>query len=168
MIWTKSPAAGKATVRYMLHRPDREGHRGYRDLWGADGGMEKVDAYALLDAAPRGATVYKVVVAPSADEDRQRDLDLQELARQTMEEIERRVGQPVRWAASVHDNHSDHRHVHAVAVLPRRLDKPDLVAVKEATTLEAHLQRAIRDQGRTHAAAYERAGAQSWTQELSL
>jgi len=145
--WTTA-ARAKGTVRYMQHRPDREGHRGHRELFGADGALEKIDAYELLDAAPRGAVPYKLVVAPSDAEDRGHDLDMRDLARETIEAISRQMGQPIRWAGSLHEDHSAHRHVHAVAVLPRKLNPQDLTAIREATSAEALAQRSIRDQVR--------------------
>ena len=46
---------------------------------------------------------------------------------QTIEEIIAAQGitTPVVWVAAVHDDHTDKNHVHALAAIQGRLDKPD-------------------------------------------
>jgi hypothetical protein len=45
----------------------------------------------------------------------------------------------------VHDDHTDKNHVHALAALQGRLDKPDLDQIREAATLACLEQRRERD-----------------------
>ena len=55
---------------------------------------------------------------------------------QTIEEIITAQGitTPVVWVAAVHDDHTDKHHVHALAALQGRLDKPDVRRLIAATT----------------------------------
>ena len=55
--------------------------------------------------------------------------------------VEERVGTPVIWVAAVHDDHTDKRHVHALAAVQGRLEKPDLRRLIEATTEACREQR---------------------------
>jgi hypothetical protein len=49
------------------------------------------------------------------------------------------------WVAAVHDDHTDKRHIHALAVVKGRLNVDDLAALRETATAEAQLQRQARD-----------------------
>jgi hypothetical protein len=118
-------AADKGHVRYAVHRSDELGQRAYRDVWGPDGARTKDDAYALLDGAERRDYVYRLTLSPDPHADGQR-LDLPAWTRDVM----RQVG-PARWVAVAHE-HSEHRHVHVVAVSPRRLDVADFRAMRAA------------------------------------
>ena len=80
--YTKIRKAAKATVRYIMHRPNREGSRAARDLFGIDGFMEKYHAYALIDGAQKGSVFYRVAFSPDpSKEDTFKDLDLVWLTR---------------------------------------------------------------------------------------
>jgi hypothetical protein len=59
--------------------------------------------------------------------------------------IEQRVQTPVMWAAAVHDDHTDKRHIHALAAVQGRLEKPDLACLIEETTQACLEQRNERD-----------------------
>jgi hypothetical protein len=53
-----------------------------------------------------------------------------------------------RWiemVAAIHDDHTDKRHIHALAVVKGRLKREDLQALIHAATEEAQLQRHARD-----------------------
>jgi hypothetical protein len=62
-----------------------------------------------------------------------------------MQTIEERVRTPVIWVATVHDDHTDKRHIHALAAVQGRIDKPDLDQIREATTAACLEQRRERD-----------------------
>ena len=63
----------------------------------------------------------------------------------TMQTIEERVRTPVIWVAAVHDDHTDKRHIHALAAVQGRLEKPDLLCLRDATTQACLAQRRERD-----------------------
>jgi hypothetical protein len=60
-----------------------------------------------------------------------------------MKRLEKRFKTVIPWAGALHDDHTDIRHVHILAALPRRLQKYELEAlIQEATVL---CQRERRD-----------------------
>ncbi|MDQ3830010.1 MAG: hypothetical protein M3361_12040, partial [Candidatus Tectomicrobia bacterium] len=137
----------KATIRYIQHRPGKDHERLIRPLFGSDGPMQRLEAYQLIDEAPKGTVFFRVVINPDPEkEDRLRDLDMRQVAQMTMQSIEARVRTPVIWAAAVHDDHTDKRHIHALAAVQGRLDKPDLDYLIESTTQACLEQRRERDQ----------------------
>jgi len=53
-----------------------------------------------------------------------------------MQRLEKRIKTTIPWAGSLHDDHTDIRHVHILAALPRRLQKYELEAlIRETTTI---------------------------------
>lgn len=136
----------KATIRYMQHRPGKDQERVTRTLFGSDGPMQRVEAYQFIDDAPKGTVFFRIVINPDPEkEDRHRDLDMRAIAQITMLTIEKRVQTPVIWTAAVHDDHTDKRHIHALAAVQGRLDKPDIASLIEETTQACLTQRGERD-----------------------
>jgi hypothetical protein len=156
-------AKAKDTVRYIQHRPDKDKERVMRPLFTSDGPMTRLEAYQFIDEAPKGTKFFTIIINPDPDkEDTRKDLDMRAITittMQTIEEIVRAQGitTPVVWVAAVHDDHTDKNHVHALASLQGRLDKPDLDRIREATTaacleqrreLDRTLERQARERGR--------------------
>jgi hypothetical protein len=136
----------KATIRYIQHRPGKDHERLIRTLFGSDGPMQRLEAYQFIDEAPKGTVFFRIVVSPDPEnEDHQRDLDMRAIAQIAMQTIEARVRTPVIWAAAVHDDHTDKRHIHALAAVQGRLDKPDLEYLIQSTTQACLEQRRERD-----------------------
>src|SRR5687768_9760637 len=143
---TVGNAKVKATIRYIQHRPGKDHERLTRTLFNSDGPMQRLEAYQFIDEAPKGTVFFRIVVSPDPEqEDRHRDLDMRAIAQTTMLTIEQRVQTPVIWAAAVHDDHTDKRHIHALAAIQGRLDKPDLDCLIQATTQACLEQRKERD-----------------------
>jgi hypothetical protein len=137
----------KATIRYIQHRPGKDHERAVRTLFNSDGPMQRLEAYQFIDEAPKGTVFFRIVINPDPEqEDRHRDLDMRVIAQATMLTIEQRVQTPVLWAAAVHDDHTDKRHIHALAAVQGRLDRPDLDCLIEETTQACLEQRRERDQ----------------------
>jgi hypothetical protein len=144
---TVGNAKVKATIRYIQHRPGKDHERVIRTLFGSDGPMQRLEAYQFIDEAPKGTVFFRLVVSPDPEqEDHSRDLDMRAIAQITMQTIEARVRTPVIWAAAVHDDHTDKRHIHALAAVQGRLDKSDLACLIEETTQACLEQRRERDQ----------------------
>jgi hypothetical protein len=100
----------------------------------------------MVEDAPKGRYFYRFVINPApVDEDQEKDLPLREIIEHTMQTLERRIQQKVQWVAAVHDDHTDKRHIHALAVVMGRLKREDLQVLIEAATEEAQLQRHARD-----------------------
>jgi len=140
----------KATLRYMTHRRDQEGARVTRTLFGFDGTLSKAQAYTMIDEVPRRGTMfYRVVVSPDPKrEDRFKDLSLADLTIDTMLALEASLGRSVQFIATIHDDHSPHRHVHALLLLHgRRLTRADFAILRVVATGQARTQRRERDQG---------------------
>ena len=146
----------KATIRYIQHRPGKDKERIYRNLFGIDGYMGRWQAYRMIDDAQKGRYFYRVIINPDpVNEDKERDLPLRGIVEYTMQILEERTNTPVQWVAAVHDDHTDKRHIHALAVVKGRLNRNDLEALIKAATQEAQLQREARDLMR-EAEAYQR------------
>jgi hypothetical protein len=45
--YTKSSGAAKAAIRYIEHRPGREGEKVKRELYSRDGSVERGEAYRM-------------------------------------------------------------------------------------------------------------------------
>jgi hypothetical protein len=133
-------AKAKDTVRYIQHRPDKDKERVMRPLFTSDGPMTRQEAYQFIDEAPKGTKFFTIIISPDPEkEDTHKDLDMRALTMTTMQTIEelitaQGITTPVVWVAAVHDDHTDKNHVHALASIQGRLDKPDLDRVREATT----------------------------------
>jgi hypothetical protein len=133
-------AKAKDNVRYIQHRPDKDKEAVMRPLFGSEGPMTRLEAYQFIDEAPKGTKFFTIIINPDPDkEDTHKDLDMRAITMTTMQTIEeiitaQGITTPVIWVAAVHDDHTDKNHVHALAALQGRLDKPDLDRIREATT----------------------------------
>ena len=166
-------AKAKDTVRYIQHRAGKDGERVMRPLFTNDSPMTRLEAYQFIDEAPKGTKFFTIIISPDpTTEDTYHDVDMRALTittMQTVEEIMRGQGisSPVVWVAAVHDDHTDKNHVHALASLQGRLDKPDLRRLIDGTTqtcLEQRreLDRALERQGR------QRDRGEEWEPEPQL
>jgi hypothetical protein len=149
--FTKSKGGIKAALRYMAHRPDREGERITRDLFGHDGGRRKADFYQMIDAH-KGITYFRFVLNfDPKREDKRRDLDLRAITRQTIRALEDRLQRQIDFIAVEHNNHGKNklRHIHAILpiklVRGERLISADFKFLRDYATQKALLQRKARD-----------------------
>jgi hypothetical protein len=139
-------ASAKATIKYIQHRPGKDKERIARALFGIDGSMGRWQAYGMIDDALKGRYFYRFVVSPDpATEDNKRDLPLREIFDSTMQALEERLQQHIQWVAAIHDDHTDKRHIHALAIVKGRLKREDLEELIKSATTEAQLQREARD-----------------------
>jgi hypothetical protein len=144
--YTKNRVGAKASIRYIQHRPGKEGTRITRNLFGWDGLMGRYEAYRLIDEAAKGSHFFRFVISPDPkSEDIEKDLFLREITAQTMLRLEDRIQRQVQWIAAEHNDHTAHRHVHIVAIVPRRLQVQDFQLLRLAATEEALEQRRQRD-----------------------
>ena len=118
----------KAGARYVIHRPSDAAPREYRTGFDADNDrMEKDEVYDRLESA-EGTYFYRLTLAPG--EGRGTTADLHNWTRGVMDRLEERAGE-CDWIAWEHRDHSNHDHVHVIAVLDRRLDRDDLRDLRE-------------------------------------
>ena len=144
--YTRQGKRAKASVRYIENRPGKDGTRLVRTLFNADGKVARGDVYTMIDQAGKGSYFFRLVISPDPErEDRGRDLALRELTEQTMASLEERFQRPLQWVAAVHADHAAHRHIHALAIVPGRLQVQDFQAMRQAATAAALEQRHERD-----------------------
>src|SRR5215210_864873 len=127
-IKARNPAIAKniarAFVRYIIHRPDREGERDYRTLIGADGPMEKYLGYNMINGSPKNTVFIRLAISPAPKtEDINKDLDLWLLTQNAMAFLKEHLGKDIQFLAAAHENQTDIRHVNALVFVPGRLSK---------------------------------------------
>jgi hypothetical protein len=160
-------AKAKHTIRYIQHRPGQNQERVWRPLFGSDGPMQRLEAYQFIDEAPKGTAFFTIIISPDpVGEDKERDLDMRAITQTTMQTIEERVRTPVIWVAALHDDHTDKRHIHALAAVKGRLEKPDLARLREAATQACREQRWERDRMLEQPTRQQERG--EWEPELQL
>jgi hypothetical protein len=140
--YSASPTAAKATIRYITHRPDREGQRQSRQLFDEQGGTGRLQAYAMIDAAGKNDRFFHLKISPDPrTEDRYDDLHLRSVTEETIRALSQHTGTPVAWVGVTHADHTPIRHVHCLAIVHGKLDRAALAAAREGATSECELQR---------------------------
>jgi hypothetical protein len=125
--YTTTRASAKARIKYITHRPDRDGNRAGRELFDSQGRLSRLEAYRMIDQAEQSDYFYHLVISPDPKaEDAGRDLHLRLLAQETLLSLGRSLGEPVSWAGAIHADHAPHRHVHILAIAPHRLNRDTL------------------------------------------
>src|SRR5712692_5215843 len=144
--FTKSSAGAKASIRYIEHRPGKNGEKITRTLFGSDGAMGRYQANQMIDEAEKGSIFFRIVISPDPTrEDTAKDLHLREVTEKTMQTLEERVHKQVQWVAAEHNDHAPHRHVHIVAIVPGRLQVSDFQALRQTATEASLQQRCEKD-----------------------
>ena len=157
-------AKAKDTVRYIQHRAGKDGERVMRPLFTDDSPSTRLEAYQFIDESPKGTKFFTFIISPDpASEDTHLDLDMRAITRTTMQTVgeimrEQGITTPVVWVAAVHDDHTDKNHVHALAAVQGRLDKPDLKRLIEVTTTACLEQRRELDKTRERQARQREQG----------
>jgi hypothetical protein len=146
--YTRSRGAAKANVRYITHRPGNEGEKISRQLFGFDGQMTKDQAYNLIGQSMKGTYFYRLKLSTDPKKENwDKNLDLEEVTKEAVRELERKLSEDrgvdikLDFAAAIHDDHTDIRHVHVLAFTPGKLDRPQLKALTAGATQEARHQR---------------------------
>jgi hypothetical protein len=138
----------KANISYIQVRPGRDKQRLTRTLFGAGGSMGRYEAYGFITDAPPGTYFYRLKLSPDPKtEDVKRDLHMQKLTRSMMGQLAQRLNTAIPWAAAVHDDHTDIRHVHILAAIPRHLRTHELKFLIKAATQLSLAQRRFLDRG---------------------
>jgi hypothetical protein len=139
----------KDILRYIIHRPDREAEKQTRTLFGRDRELTKAEAYALIDALKGSVYFHVILNFDQKREDKRRDIDLRAITRQAMATLEERMQRPIRFFGVEHNDHTDKRHIHAIAILKlgrgERIGRQDWQACRSAATTSARLERRAHD-----------------------
>jgi ribosomal protein L37AE/L43A len=152
--YTRSKAGIKAHLRYITHRPGREGEKLSRLLFSYDYKvLDRQRVYEMIDNAPKGTKFYKIIISPDPKrEDSRKDLDLWNFTEKTMNQLTKllklEAGQHVQFVGTVHSDHTDIRHVHTIVLVRGRLAREDFTALRLTATLEARRQRKRKDLAR--------------------
>ena len=154
----------KDHVRYFSHRAGRDGERMRREIFGKEGSLTRQQAYEEIDKVKRGTIFYKIILSPDPKrEDKYMDLDLRELTEQIMLQLQNHMqGKGIQFFASIHDDHTNIRHVHILALIQERLKSPELKLLRASATEAARTQRRDLDRDFSRIA---RAQAYSRTRE---
>ena len=94
---------------------------------------------AILSNVWTTSTCYKQL------EIERRDLHMQKLTRSMMQSLEKRLKTTIPWTGALHDDHTDKRHVHILAAIPRRLQKYELETFINEVTMLCRRERERRD-----------------------
>ena len=136
--YTKKGRLAKAAVRYIENRPGQDGARVVRTLFTADGNVTRTAVYAMIDQADKNIYFFRLVISPDpTSEDSDKNLALRALTEKTIQSLENRFQRPLQWAAAIHADHAEHRHVHAIAIVPERLNVQDFQRMRSAATAAA-------------------------------
>jgi hypothetical protein len=130
-----------------------EGERMTRPLFGKEGALSKQQIYTMIDAAKRGAVFHKFVINfHPVKEDTNKDLNLWEITRKTLEHIKTQYGQSVPFVATIHDDHTLLRHVHGFFIVEGKLNREEFKNIKglwKVASAEARGQRKRLDRMHT-------------------
>jgi hypothetical protein len=148
--YTRNRRAVKAHLRYITHRRGREDKTTTRTLFTEGGIITKQAAYELIDSVKPGTVFYKIILSPDPRrEDSLRDLNLWQLTRSTAAALQAALKRDIRFLAVEHNDHTPHRHVHAIFLIPGKLSRQEFrtlaTLARRAATEEARLQRQARD-----------------------
>lgn len=133
--YTRKARAAKAAARYIENRPGKDGTRVVRTLFTADGNVTRTAVYGMIDQAKKNSYFFRLVISPDPkSEDSGKNLSLREITERTIQSLEDRFQQPLQWVATIHADHAEHRHIHAIAIVPERLNVRDFQCMRTAAT----------------------------------
>ncbi len=99
----------------------------------------------MIDKARRGAFFHKFVINfHPVKEDTHKDLNLWELTRKTLAQIKTQLGDSAPFVATIHDDHTQLRHIHGFFMVEGRLSKEEFAKIKglwKVASAEAWRQR---------------------------
>jgi hypothetical protein len=140
----------KANIYYIQMRPGAHKEKRIRTLFGSGGSIGRYEAYQFITDAPTGTYFYRLKLSPDPKrEDIKRDLHMQKLTRTMMRALEKRLQTPLAWAGALHDDHTNIRHVHVLAALPRRVHTYELELLIQEATQACFAQRRFLDRGQS-------------------
>ncbi len=144
--YTRAAGAAKGNIRYIQNRPGRNGEKIIRTLYTWDGRIERHEAYEMIDSADKGSYFFRLVISPDpVKEDTYHDIYLRTVIEETMRGLEEQLNTQIQWIAANHQDHAAQRHMHVLAILPRKLTRQDLFAGRSIATEAALAQRGEQD-----------------------
>lgn len=111
---SKGTKAIKSHIKYIENRVDELGKNPCRELFGREGEMTRQDFYKTINEQPnKGVIAHKLVISMDRKDYDIQNMDLKQLARDTMSQWEAKTGRQFNWVACIHDKASN-PHVHIV------------------------------------------------------
>ncbi len=96
----------------------------------------------MIDQANKNSYFFRLVISPDPErEDSDKNLALREITERTIQSLEDRFQKPLQWAAAIHADHTENRHIHALVIVPTRLQVQDFQRMRSAATEVAREQR---------------------------
>src|SRR5205809_7908759 len=96
----------------------------------------------MIDQADKNSYFFRLVISPDpAREDGDKNLALREITERTIRSLEDHFQKPLQWAAAIHADHTENRHIHALVIVPMRLQVQDFQRMRSAATDIAREQR---------------------------
>ena len=124
-------ATMRASAHYYGHRPDGEANRQYRAGFDAERDeIGKDEAYRRAEQG-KGDYAYRIVLSPGEELDGE---ELRTWTRDVMQGVEESGGT---WMGFVHDDHTEHPHVHVIAFTEEKLNVEDFGQMREEGDLSA-------------------------------
>ena len=120
------------SLEYYSHRPNSDGERQNRPIFGAEGELTPEEAHAMIQES-EAEYGYRLVLSPGKDMDADQ---LEDWATALMDELEE-DGTVTGWVGVAHDDQTEHPHAHVIAMTSRRLDGDDFRALRLEGDLEA-------------------------------
>jgi hypothetical protein len=154
MSYTRDPITIKEHLRYIVHRRGKDRETMTRELFDAFDRTDKAHAYDQIDATKHPLFFKFILNFDANKEDTFKDLDLQHITRQTLRKMQRLINRDdLPFVATIHDDHTPLRHIHAIAMVQGKIAKADFYQLKtlwQTATAEARSQRRERDRVREH------------------
>jgi hypothetical protein len=125
---THERGGAKANIKYIEMRRGKDGAKIQRPLFTTTGQVTRLQAYEMVNQAAEGSTFFRIKISPDpVKEDVSDDLLLQEITAKTLD-IAEKTGKQISWVAAIHDDHTDKRHIHVLAVTKaRKLPAMDMI-----------------------------------------
>src|SRR3954468_24400637 len=108
----------------------------------------------MFDEAQKGTNFFRLIISPDPKlEDTFRDLHMRGIAKKTIQHLEEKLNLQgeIQFVATIHNDHTWIRHIHAIVLIPHKLSKEEFQVfqdLKSAATAEAQRQRQQLDQVR--------------------
>lgn len=142
----------KAHIKYLVNRPNEQGEREQREMFGADGPIsrekfqEKLDKMAEKYPDHNGVLAHKIVISMKREDFEKAGIDPKELVRHALAEYEAATGRKLEWGAVFHNKESNpHGHI---VILGRdksgkevKIDPKELEKIKNRIDKEFKRQR---------------------------
>jgi hypothetical protein len=152
-------AKAKATLSYNGRRAGKDKVKMQRVLFGHGGELTEEQAERMIDEAPKNTYFWRVILSPDPTrEDQDKDLDIRQLTKDVIVWLEDRLHRAgkIPFIAAEHNDHTDKRHIHAVALIQRfgkekMITREILAQLYQAATDRALTQRVARDQSQEQA-----------------